>query len=231
MNPLADGPGGGNDTFTRWAVDREQLRIDFEKRRVVPRPGGVVTVATANVGGRDVAYGGVAGVGAWLLGYVFTYVIAASDIRNSGIGQILEVLQGDPATYEMVGWVFYNAHFVSTVVSGIPVFNQSSVSFVGGDNGLTPLLYVIPIALLLAAGLAMARLQGANEFGDGIVAGLLVVPGYLVAAIAGAVLFGVEIGSATVAPDLMTAVALGGVAYPALCAGVGGAIAGATGSD
>jgi hypothetical protein len=181
-------------------------------------------MASADVDGRQVAYGGVVGIAAWVLGYVFTYLIAAPDLRESGISRLLDAIQGEPAIYEMVGWVFYNSHFVGTVISGVPIFSSSSTTFVGGENGLTPLLYLLPVVLLIGAGLAMARMRGARDVGDGIVSGILVVPGYLVLAIAGAVLFGLQFGDATVAPDLLPAVVLAGVAYPAVCGGLGGAL-------
>lgn len=192
--------------------------------------GGVLNVASVEIEGRDVAYGGVTGLAAWVIGYVFTYVIAAPDLQDT-LGRVIEAIQGEPATYNMVGWVFYNAHFVQTVTTGIPFLSPSSTSFIGGENGFPPLLYVLPVALLLAAGIAMARLHGASDFGDGVIAGLLVVPGYLVASIAGALLLGIDIGDVTIAPDLMTAIVLAGIAYPVVLGGAGGALAAATSSD
>lgn len=211
-----------HDTNESFTVGYELFGTGTNWSPRAHRLGGVLTMASAD--GRSVAYGGLVGIAAWVLGYVFTYLIAAPDLRESGISRLLDAIQGEPAIYEMVGWVFYNTHFVGTVISGVPVFSSSSTTFVGGENGLTPLLYLLPVALLIAAGLAMARMRGAQDFGDGVVSGLLVVPGYLVLAIAGALLFGLQFGDATVAPDILSAIALAGVAYPAVCGGLGGAL-------
>lgn len=170
--------------------------------------------------------GSVAGALAWILGYVFTYLLTASDIRDSLGSNVLELFQGEPATLEFVGWVFYNAHFVETVFADIGIFPTESTSYIGGDPGFTPWLYVIPIGLLVAAGLATARMAGAADIGEGVLAGVTVVPGYLVLALVGVFVFTLEIGGGTVSPAPLPAVALAGIVYPALCGGVGGAIAG-----
>lgn len=175
---------------------------------------------------RSVAAGALAGALAWILGYVFTYLITASDVRESVGSNVLELFQGDPATMEIVGWVFYDAHFVQTVVADIALLPTESLSFVGGDPGFTPWLYVIPIGLLVAAGLAAARLAGATDVGEGVLAGVSVLPGYLLLTIVGVFLFTLEIAGGTASPDLLPAVVLAGVLYPALCGGVGGAVAG-----
>lgn len=175
---------------------------------------------------RGVVAGSVAGIAAWVLGYVFTYLIAAPDVRNSVASRILEVFQGDPATLEIVGWVFYNAHLVETLFVDVLIPGTSSQSFIGGDPGFTPWLYVIPVGLLIAAGLAAGRLHAADDAGEGVIAGLTVVPGYLLLAILGALLFSIEAAGGTVGPDLLTAVVLAGLVYPGLCGGVGGALAG-----
>ena len=188
-------------------------------------------MASSSLDRRGVAAGGAAGVAAWLLGYVFTYLLVAPDVRESGLNRVIEALQGEPATVDVVGWVFYNAHLVETVVADVPVLGTSSTSFIGGDGGFSSLLYVIPVALLLAAGLAAGRYQGARATSDGILAGLAVLPGYLVASVVGAFLFVVSVGGATVSPDPVLAVLVAGIAYPVLFAGAGGALAGLTTGD
>jgi hypothetical protein len=144
------------------------------------------------------------------------------------LSRLIEALQGEPATVDMVGWVFYNAHLVLTLIADVPVFGSSSTSFIGGDGGFTPLLYGIPVGLLIAAGLAAGRFRGATAVDEGLLAGLTVVPGYAVGAIVGSQLFAVAIAGATVGPDPVTAIALAGIAYPAICGAVGGALSGAT---
>ncbi len=168
--------------------------------------------------------GTIAGLLAWVFGYVFTYAIVASDIRDSPLNRFLEAFEGEPATYEMVGWVFYNAHFVETVFRELPVIGDQSTSAISGDGGFSVVLYVIPVGLLLAAGLALARSQGTETPTDGVLAGLTVLPAYLLLSVVGIVLFEVTLGGATGGPDRLTAVFLAGIVYPLLVAGAGGAL-------
>lgn len=166
----------------------------------------------------------VVGVLAWVLGYVFTYLLVGSDVRESDLNRFVEAFEGDPATYELVGWAFYNGHLVDVVYEGFGgVFLPAS--YIGGEDGLTPLLYAIPPLLLVAAGLAVGRYQGVTEVDDGAVAGALVVPGYLVLAIVGAVLFEVSAAGTTGRPDLLPAVFLAGLVYPAVFGAIGGVAA------
>lgn len=183
-------------------------------------------MAGAELDRRGLLAGSAAGLAAWILGYVFTYLIVAPDVRDSGLNTFIEAVQGEPATVDMVGWVFYNAHLVETVFADVPVLGTTSSSFIGGDAGFTPLLYVVPVGLLLAAGLAMGRLYGTDDAASGAVAGLTVLPGYFVATLAGTVVFAVSIAGATGSPDALAAIVLAGVVYPAICGGVGGALSG-----
>ncbi|MFO7926724.1 MAG: hypothetical protein ACQET5_07790 [Halobacteriota archaeon] len=171
----------------------------------------------------------VAGVAAWVLGYVLTYLLVATDIESSPLNQLIEFFEGESPVYELVGWVFYNAHLVDISYSGLGPFSPPR-SFIGGD-GFTPFLYVIPPALLIVAGLALGRYSGATEAKDGAIAGALVVPGYLVAAIVGTVLFTVDVGDASGAPDLIPAILIAGFVYPVFFGAIGGVIASVTASS
>jgi hypothetical protein len=170
--------------------------------------------------------GAAASTVAWLLGYVCTYALAGTRVRESGLGQLLEFLGEGAAIYKLVGWVFFNSHLVETVVEGAPVTVAGNA--VGGDSGFTPLLFVVPPALLLAAGLGLARYCGAETPDAGALAGLAVVPAYLVLSILGAVLFTISAGPATGRPDLLLSVVLAGLLYPAVFGAAGGALGGAT---
>ena len=178
--------------------------------------------------GRDLLVGSAVGLGTWLVGYLLAYLVVAPDVRGSIPNRLIEALQGAPATVDVVGWVFFNAHLVLTVVSDVPVIGSWSRSFIGTDGGFTPLLYLVPVGLLIAAGLAMGRYRGATAVDDGILAGLTVVPGYAVGSVVSVQLFAVSVAGVTAAPDLVTAVALAGIGYPAICGAVGGALAGST---
>ncbi len=167
-----------------------------------------------------------AGLVAWIGGYLSTYLVVAPNVRDSGLNRLIDALDGTPATYELVGWVFYNAHFVQTVVTDIPLIGTRSTSYIGGEDGFTVILYVIPIAFLFAAGLAVARYWQAETPVDGAMLGALFVPGYLLATVAGVFVVEVSVGGATGGPDLLAAAVLAGIVYPLVCGGLGGAVGG-----
>ena len=181
---------------------------------------------TTDENSRPFVESAVGGVAAWLFGYVFTYLLVATDIESSPLNQLVELFEGDSATYELVGWVFYNAHMVDTVVEDIPVIGTQSTSYIGGEDGFTLVLYLIPVALLFAAGLALARYWRAETPAEGATFGALVIPGYLLATVAGTLLFEISVGGATGGPDLLAAAVLAGIVYPLVCGGLGGAVGG-----
>ncbi|WP_435067807.1 hypothetical protein [Haloplanus sp. C73] len=170
--------------------------------------------------------GALSGVAAWVLGYAFTYLLVAPDVRESSLQRIIETFGGESATYELVGWVFFNAHFVNTVFQNVPFVGSRTTSFVGGEQGFTVLLYVIPVGLLLAAGVALARYQGVTDPTNGALTGLTALPGYLLLSVAGVFLFEVTVGDVSGGPTLLPAVVLAGIVYPVLFAGGGGALIG-----
>lgn len=166
--------------------------------------------------------GAVAGVVSWLLGYLFTYVLTASDIRDSPVRQFIQAFGGDLPVWRVVGWVFFNAHFVPTNFEG---FFGGARSFIGGEGGFTPLLYVVPPLLLFAAGLAVGRASGVREaLEDSVRAGLAVVPAYFLLSALGIVLFAVE----GAAPDTVAGLFLAGLVYPAVFGVIGAVVAGRT---
>ena len=171
---------------------------------------------------RSIATGSLLGTLPWLLGYAITYLLVAPNLRESPLNRIIETLDGAPATHELVGWVFYNAHFVDVVID-IPILGSQTTAYIGGDNGFTIALYLIPVMLLLAAGALGARRQDASDIGSGGLAGLTLLPGYLVLTIVGGFLFEISAGGATGGPDRTTAILLAGLLYPAVFAGIGGA--------
>ena len=169
--------------------------------------------------------GAVAGVLSWLSGFLLTYLVVAPTLTDSTLNRVLEGLDGSLPTLDVVGWAFFNAHFVDARLRGGPL-GESAFSLVGGQNGFTPLLYVVPIGLLLAAGLALARYRRAESPGQGALTGLTVVPGYLLLSVAGAFVFELTAFGLQVGPDLVMAAVLAGLVYPVLFAGAGGALGG-----
>lgn len=183
-------------------------------------------MAERRVGSRPLVAGALAGIVAWGVGYAVTFVLTAPAVRESPVHRFIEALDGEPATYEMVGWVFYNAHFVNTVFRDVPLIGSHTTSFIGGEDGFTLLLYAIPVVALSVAGLALARYRRATDPTTGLRAGVAVLPGYLVVAVIGAFLFEVSLGGSSGGPDLLPSIFLCGTVYPVLFGGGGGALGG-----
>lgn len=173
---------------------------------------------------RSPLLGFVAGVFAWIAGYLVTYLIVAPDVSESGLNRLIEVLDGEPATAELVGWVFFNAHFVETVFEGLPVLGSRTASYVGGD-GFTVLLYLVPVVALSVVGLLLARSSGATDITAGALSGLTALPGYALTAAVASVAIEVTTAGASAGPNFLAALVLAGVAYPIVFAGLGGAFA------
>jgi len=174
--------------------------------------------------------GAIAGAAAWIIGYALTAIVVLTRSDGTELGEISETVGDGGSGIEFIGWVFFNSHFVDIIVeAGFMGFGGArSVSFVGGD-GFTPILYVVPIALLLAAGIAVGRSQGVTDTADGALAGALVVPPYLALSAIGAVLFRVsaEALGATFSgePALLPAILLAGIVIPVIFGSLGGIVA------
>lgn len=178
--------------------------------------------------------GAIAGAAAWIVGFVLTAIVVFVRIDESELGEISENVGDGGGGLDFVGWVFFNSHFVDTIVTAdfLGFGGTRSVSFIGGD-GFTPLLYLVPIALLVAAGLAISRSQGVTGTVEGAVAGALVVPAYLALSAIGALLFRVSTealgASFSGEPDLLPAILLAGIVIPAVFGALGGVVAANTG--
>lgn len=174
-----------------------------------------------------VGTGVAGGVGAYLLGYLVTYLTQASAVRDrlGALNFVASLFGGDPAAaWQGVGWYFYNAHFVSTVIPTLGGGTRSVDLLASADASLG-YLYLVPPVALLAAGAVVAVVAGADSPVDGSIAALGVVPAYFVLAVVGAFLFaygGGDVGS--IHPDYVTAALLAGLVYPAVFGGVGGAV-------
>ncbi|MFC7098423.1 transporter [Halobaculum marinum] len=198
--------------------------------------GGTVTETerVRGIGERvSLAGGAVAGVGAYLIGYLATYVTQSGAVRDrlAGLNALASLFGGDPvAAWQGVGWYFYNAHFVATVV---PSFGGTrTVDLIASADASVGYLYVLPPLALFVAGAAVAFLDGASDPTDGALAALGVVPAYFVLALAGAFLFAYGAGDAgSVHPEYVTAALLAGLVYPVVFGGIGGAVGGVVGGD
>ena len=171
--------------------------------------------------------GAAAGIGAYLLGYLITYVWQSGAIeeRLQGFNFVATLFGGEPIPpWQAVGWLFYNAHFVDT---RIEVMGTQSQNFIAAsDGGAIVLLYLVPVVLLLAAGVLLARVADADDPTTGAAAGASVAVGYAPLGIAGAFLFSYD---GSIAPTLVTAILLAGLAYPLVLGAVGGAVGSAIG--
>ena len=136
---------------------------------------------------RPFVVGAAAGLGAWVVGYVLAYLLVGSDIRESRLNQFARTFGDGDATYGLVGRVFFDSHLVDTLIDA-GFFGTGTANFVGGDDGFTALLYLIPPALLAITGVAPGRYSGAVDPADGAVTGALAVPGYLLFSVVGAFL-------------------------------------------
>jgi hypothetical protein len=182
-------------------------------------------MATSNGSRRSLVAGAAGGLGAYVLGYLVTYLTAAGPIRESFAQRLLEFVTGEPGTWKMVGWVFYNAHLVKTYVPG--PFGTDAVDLIAQSDALSAGLYLLPVVLLAVAGAVAALASDAESPKRGAVAGGATVLAYFPLCVAGAFLFGIQLGDSTAAPSLVTAALLAGLVYPVVLGGVGGAVAGA----
>ena len=175
--------------------------------------------------GQTIGVAALGGVLAYLVGYALTYAAVGQAVSNSLTSRVLEIATGDPGTWQLVGWVFYNAHYVSVEVPGL--FGSTSVNLVG-ETFSSALLIVLPLVLLIrGAAIALATDIGGPVAGG--TAGVAVTLGYLPLALVGAVAVRIDIGDATAGPTLVAAVLLAGLVYPLVFGGIGGAVGGVVG--
>ncbi|WP_430503982.1 transporter [Haloparvum sp. PAK95] len=178
-----------------------------------------------------IAPGVVAGIVAYALGYLVTYVSQGDAVEEQlrGFNFLADLFGGEPVPiWQGVGWLFYNAHLVRTRIPGLG--GPRSENFIAaGDDGTLTLLYFVPVLALFAAGFAVARLAGsaddATDPTTGAVDGAAVVLGYLPLAVVGLLVFSYAVGDGAIEPDPITGVALAGILYPVVCGGLGGAVA------
>ena len=177
---------------------------------------------------RSLGRGAVAGLAAWLFGYLVTYLLHAGGVRDALATDVLEFLAGDPVTWKLVGWLYFNAHFVDASVPGL--LGRSTVNLLSGaEQPALLVLYALPPATLLATGAVTA--YGASETGEGTKSGAAVAVGYLLASLVAAFLVRISVVDAVAGPSLVTAVLLAGLVYPLVFGTVGGAVAVVAGSE
>lgn len=206
--------------------------------------------STGDVLRRETALSGVlVGAIAYVLGYAVTYTLVALDSELQpefvsgdrffeGASEFgIEGLQ--PDAMEFAGWIFYNAHFVDVVQSsqakdtggaGELGIEQSSNLLSESATQIPELFYyLVPVAVFTMAGYLLARRLEPETTGGAVLAGGSVALGYAPLALVGAfgfttstsvTLAGVEF-SVSMAPNLVMAVVVAGLALPILFGAIG----------
>ena len=177
----------------------------------------------------------VAGVAAFVLGYVLVYALTISTVRESLLTGIAEAFGEEGGGWKIVGLLFFNAQFVTTTITidlGVLGGGTDAVNFIAESDSLSAILYVVPPALLIAAGLAAARLDGSTETARALRLGPAVALGYLPLSLVGALLFTVSIGEGSGgSPTLLTAAVIAGVVYPVVFGTLGAVVGTTLGGD
>ncbi|MFC4245902.1 transporter [Natribaculum luteum] len=170
--------------------------------------------------------GAIAGAGAWLLGYLVTYLVTIDEIGSNLLAQGLQLFTADAADWKLVGWLFYNAHNVAVRIPRGP-FTPSNGNFVAADDGMLWILYLVPPVSLITAGTLVTwrRRTALRSAANAVVGGSTILVGYLLLSIVGVTAFSVGLGGETLRPDPITAVLLAGVVYPLLFGSIGGLLA------
>ncbi|MFB6112156.1 MAG: hypothetical protein ABEJ35_06435 [Halobacteriaceae archaeon] len=174
-------------------------------------------------------YGAVAGAVAFLINYALAYVLwTATSFPETAEGILREFAFNQVADWVFAGWLLYGAHFVDIEFSnlfGFPVGRATLNAVSVVDQTSTSLLYVVVPAVLIAAGIALARAHGAVSFSDGAITGAATAIGYFPLVAIGIYLFGTtgQLGEAS--PVFGMAIILAGVVYPTLLGALGGVIA------
>ncbi|MGM0592693.1 MAG: hypothetical protein ACQETI_13915 [Halobacteriota archaeon] len=125
--------------------------------------------------GSSIAASAAFGVLAAALGYLVTYLLVVSEVRDE--------LGGDVAEWMGVAWYYYNAHLVDIDASGSlgGISGSETVNFVAESSSTTAsVLYIVPPLVLFGAGALLAYHFGARDLGAAAAVGAPVSIGYVV---------------------------------------------------
>ena len=174
---------------------------------------------------RSVGAGFVAGLAAFLVGYLLTFLWRGRAIERSiePLEALLSLFEAEPiGAWRVVGWLYYGGHFVDTRVTAEfgPFETAVYLDLVREGAGTLETLYLVPPVLLLIAGAIVAAGLHATDLPTGAILGASIVVGYLIAVLAGLVVFAHE----GTRPDPLPAIVIAGVLYPVLFGAVGGSL-------
>ena len=169
----------------------------------------------------------VAGVVSFVLGYVVTAVVKIGDVAGVLQHPLVDLSNlSTPADWQVLGWIFLAGHNATVTVTAT-VGGSITKSALAID--VPTWLLFLPVGLLFVAGFAVVRYEGVRTPGRGGMAGAAVVLSYVVCVGFLAVLstWTVSQGgdaSLQIAPEPLQALVVGGVGYPLVFGGVGGAL-------
>jgi hypothetical protein len=170
-----------------------------------------------------VVLGTVVGAGAFLGGYLLTWILAGAEAASLSVGG---ALGGAVPDWKAVTWLFQDSHFVGTRSSA--VVGPGGEPLAGAELVDTvrllgvEFLYVVPLAVLLLGGAAIAWRSEARGPRAGMIAALSLTGGYLVLV----VLSMMAAQQTGVGPSPLRALVIAGLVYPAAFGGIGGAVYG-----
>ncbi len=177
--------------------------------------------------GRLIA-GAVTGVASILVGYLLTLAVVA-------LAEDQEFLREQ--LFAAAGWIYYGAQLTplrvtdpsdSSTAGAFDGVTQNIVTESGGFLGTVavtlpaPVYHLIPIAVLVVAGVGLARRVDATGPAVGAATGLTLVAGTSIPAAIGAVALSVTVDGLTLGPPVVESLLRVGVAFPAVLGAVGG---------
>ncbi len=180
--------------------------------------------------GPPIKQGEIFGLASFVVGYIVTLVVVA-------LGESDDISEN---LVEAAGWIYYNAQFANLQVTASAGGGSRTASFnyltdstlfsesVDAVSVPTVVYHLIPILVLVAAGVALANYVGARELSDGAIGGAMLAVGTVLPALLGTVIFSVETAgfgfTVTQSPALVPGVLLVGLLYPAVFGAIGGII-------
>lgn len=178
------------------------------------------------------------GIGAYLLGYVLTFLITigrtasvmAIEIpgRYANTAPLGQILDTTPADSVVAGWFYYNAHLVPTSLPSPDASNGLSIfanyNLINELNGILLVLYLIPSLLLIGVGYLTVRTGTTHGVNGARNAGASVGFGYFPLFLIGAFLFTARATEASASPDGLQTVFIG-LLYIGIFGAIGGVLA------
>lgn len=187
-----------------------------------------------------------AGLGAFITGYLVTVVIAGSRLQAvmavTVTGEFVDqatlgrIFGSSPSPTVVGGWLFYNAQFIPTSLPTADAINGfeslTNRSLLLAIDGSLLLLYLVPFAMLLAAGYLTVRTGPTYGVRGETYGGASVALGYVPPLSIGALLLRANVPNApsVASPDGLQTVFIG-LVYALVVGAIGGKLAVLTGSS